>query len=640
MALVLKDRVRETSTTIGTSTITLAGAVSGFQSFSNIGNGNTTYYTIAGGTEWEVGLGTYTSSGNTLSRDTVLSSSNSNSLVNFSAGTKEVFVTYPANKSIYQNASSIANITSLDVTTALGYTPGTVTSVTGTAPVSVATGTTTPVISMAAATASVNGYLTSTDWTTFNSKASYPSAGIAVSTGSAWTTSLTAPSGTIVGTTDTQTLTNKTINGNSNTISNIGLSTQVTGTLPVANGGTGVTTLTTAYGVLAAGTTATGALQNIGTGTSAQVLTSNGSGALPTFQDAAASPYVLKNRIINGDMRIDQRNAGASVTISTGGSSIYSLDRWCGINNTDGTFTIQRSTVAPTGFTNSLLATVTATDTSIGADQSINIRQNIEGFNVADLGWGTANAQTITLSFWVRSSVVGQYGVAVNNSAYNRSYVSSITINSADTYEYKTITILGDTSGTWLTDNGIGLVLQISLAVGSNRIGTANTWASDYFYGTSGQTQWISTSEATFYITGVQLEVGTSATPFERRLYGQELANCQRYYYRIVSEAGFGRFGNAYNNATTNAKGIVQFPVTMRTIPSALEQSGTAANYAVITSVVTNLTVVPALASNGTNSNMGIVDFGVASGLTAGQGSQITSASGVTTAYLGWSAEL
>jgi len=213
MALVLKDRVRETTTTTGTGTITLAGASSGFQSFSSIGNANTTYYTIAGGTEWEVGLGTYTSSGNTLSRDTVLESSNGGSLVNFSAGTKDVFVTYPAEKSIYQNASSIANITSLDVTTALGYTPGTgtVTSVTGTAPVSVATGTTTPVISMAAATTSVNGYLTSTDWTTFNSKAPYPGAGIAVSTGSAWTTSLTAPSGAIVGTTDTQTLSAKTL---------------------------------------------------------------------------------------------------------------------------------------------------------------------------------------------------------------------------------------------------------------------------------------------------------------------------------------------------------------------------------------------------------------------------------------------
>jgi len=184
MALVLKDRVRETSTTTGTGAIALAGEVSGFQSFANIGDGNTTYYTITVGTEWEVGIGTYTASGNTLSRDTVLSSSNNNNLVNFSAGTKDVFVTYPANKSIYQNASSIANITSLDVTTALGYTP-----------------------------------------------AIYPSAGIAVSTGSAWGTSLTAPTGTIVGTTDTQTLSAKTLTSPIiSTISNTGTLTLPTST--------------------------------------------------------------------------------------------------------------------------------------------------------------------------------------------------------------------------------------------------------------------------------------------------------------------------------------------------------------------------------------------------------------------------
>jgi len=274
MALVLKDRVKETTITTGTGTITLAGASSGFQSFSTIGNANTTYYSIVGGTEWEVGLGTYTSSNTTLSRDTVLESSNGGSLVNFSAGTKDVFVTYPAEKSIYQNASSVANITSLDVTTALGYTPGTVTSVTGTSPVSVATGTTTPVISMAAATTSVNGYLTSTDWTTFNSKApatsgtsilygngsggfsnvtvgsglsfitgtlsasggggmTYPSGtGIAVVTsGTSWGTTLAAPSGAIVGTTDTQTLSSKTLTTPIiSSISNIGTLTLPTST--------------------------------------------------------------------------------------------------------------------------------------------------------------------------------------------------------------------------------------------------------------------------------------------------------------------------------------------------------------------------------------------------------------------------
>ena len=276
--------------------------------------------------------------------------------------------------------------------------------------------------------------------------------------------------------------------------------------------------------------------------------------------------YGFRNRIINGAMVIDQRNAGAAVTISTGGSAIYSLDRWVGVNATDGTFTIQRSTVAPAGFTNSLLATVTSTDASIGSTQAINIRQNIEGFNVADLGWGTANAQPITIGFWVRSSVTGQYGVSVNNSAYNRSYPSSFTINSANTYEYKTVTIPGDTSGTWLTDNGIGLVLQISLSVGSSLIGTANTWFSSFFYGVSGQVNWIGNSGATFYITGVQLEAGNTATPFERVEFGESLRRCQRYAEAIginSIQAIVGAF-----TTTAYVPAYYSYKVTKRVIPS------------------------------------------------------------------------
>jgi hypothetical protein len=358
-----------------------------------------------------------------------------------------------------------------------------------------------------------------------------------------------------------------------------------------------------------------------------------------SLQGAAASPYVLKNRIINGDMRIDQRNAGASVTPTA--DSTYTLDRWFARLSVASKYSVQQnagSVTPPVGYT-SYLGVTSLSAYTVGASEFFSITQAIEGLNVADLGFGTANAQTVTLSFWVRSSLTGTFGGTVFNNG-TRFYPFTYSIPTANTWTQISITIAGDTAGTWLTTNGVGLQVVFSLGAGATVSGTAGAWGSTLYRSATGATSVVGTNGATFYITGVQLEIGTSATPFERRLYNQELANCQRYYYRIVSEAGFGRFGNAYNQLTTNAKGIVQFPVTMRTIPSALEQSGTAANYAVITNVVTNLTVVPALASNGTNSNMGIVDFGVASGLTAGQGSQITSASGVTTAYLGWSAEL
>lgn len=238
----------------------------------------------------------------------------------------------------------------------------------------------------------------------------------------------------------------------------------------------------------------------------------------------------LRNRIINGDMRIDQRNAGAAVTINAA-SNIYTIDRWLGGGQaTDGVFTIQRSTVAPAGFTNSSLITVTTADASIGATQAYYFRQPIEGFNTADLSFGSANAQSVTLSFWVRSSVTGTFSGAINNSAFNRSYPFSFTISSANTWEYKTVTISGDTTGTWLTDNGIGIAVTFSLGMGSTYKGTAGSWSGSLLLAATGSVDLISTLNATFYVTGVQLEVGTAATPFERRQYGQELALCQRYY--------------------------------------------------------------------------------------------------------------
>jgi len=239
------------------------------------------------------------------------------------------------------------------------------------------------------------------------------------------------------------------------------------------------------------------------------------------------SSALFRNRIINGDMRIDQRNAGAAVT----SNNSYPVDRFFVPFDTDGAFSAQQDSSAPAGFVNSLKFTTTTADATIGATQYAMVRQVIEGLNVADLGWGTASAKTVTLSFWVRSSLTGTFGGSLQNNAEDRSYPFSYTISSADTWEQKTITVAGDTTGTWLTTNGRGIRLAWGLGVGSTYSGTAGAWsATPSLYSVTGATSVIGTLNATWYITGVQLEVGSVATPFERRPYGAELALCQRYF--------------------------------------------------------------------------------------------------------------
>jgi hypothetical protein len=351
-----------------------------------------------------------------------------------------------------------------------------------------------------------------------------------------------------------------------------------------------------------------------------------------SLQAAAASPYVLKNRIINGDMRIDQRNAGASVSIS-GGSVIYTLDRWRALATPagQGVFSVQQSTDAPAGFNNSALLTVTTVDSSLDGTDQYFISQQIEGLNVADLGWGTANAQAVTLSFWVKSSLTGTFGNSLRNSALNRSYPFAYTISSANTWEKKTVTIPGDTTGTWLTSNGTGISLTFSIGTGPDRRGTAGAWTSGSLNGVTGQTQLISTNGATFYITGVQLEVGTSATPFERRLYNQELANCQRYYTKIGASNAYTGYGAGEARSTTAANIYMTYPVPMRAAPT-FSQSGT---------------VLSAGGADRTVSSIGAFYAGntscliqiATSGLTAGWGVGLYSNNN-TSAYIDFSIEL
>jgi hypothetical protein len=245
---------------------------------------------------------------------------------------------------------------------------------------------------------------------------------------------------------------------------------------------------------------------------------------------------VHRNRIINGQMTIDQRNAGASVTITNTAANTYTLDRWYAYGNVASKFSVQQDAGAvtpPVGFTDYLGVTSLAA-TTVGAGDQYIIAQAIEGFNVSDLAWGTANAKTVTLSFWVRSSLTGTFGGSIQNSAANRSYPFSYTISAANTWEQKSITIAGDTTGTWLVTNGVGLKTIFSLGTGSTYSATAGAWnGSSFITSSTGATSVVSTNGATFYITGVQLEVGTQATSFEYRQYQQELALCQRYCLRI-----------------------------------------------------------------------------------------------------------
>jgi hypothetical protein len=288
-----------------------------------------------------------------------------------------------------------------------------------------------------------------------------------------------------------------------------------------------------------------------------------------------------RNRIINGDMRIDQRNAGASVTLDSG--NVYTLDRFVVKSGAASKLNVQQNAGAvtpPTGF-NNYLGLTSLSAYSVAAGEIFSLRQYIEGFNVADLGFGTASAQSITLSFWVRSSLTGTFGGAVNNNS-NRSYPFTYTISAANTWEQKTITIPGDTTGTWGTGNTTGLLLNFGLGVGSTFSGTAGVWAGSLFSSATGATSVVGTNGATFYITGVQLEAGTVATPFERRSYGQELALCQRYFEKsfaietapanganatsLLTEVNSAR--NYSSGATANDGSTIPFKVQKRSTPT------------------------------------------------------------------------
>jgi hypothetical protein len=302
----------------------------------------------------------------------------------------------------------------------------------------------------------------------------------------------------------------------------------------------------------------------------------NGTNGL-TFNDASTQNtsafyggLAFRNRIINGAMVIDQRNAGASVTNTAGYT--YCLDRWITVGSQASKFTAQQnagSVTPPAGFANYLGATSSSAYT-VGASEQFWLTQRIEGFNTSDLAWGTASAATVTLSFWVRSSLTGTFGGSVYNSAANYSYPFSYTISSANTWEQKTITIVGPTAGTWIgATNGIGIQINFCLGAGATSSGTAGSWSSNFYASATGAVSVVGTSGATFYITGVQLEKGSTATSFDYRPYGTELQLAQRYCRTLDAAGGADRAqfsGVAFASNTIIAS--YTFP-TMRTSPIA-----------------------------------------------------------------------
>jgi len=287
-------------------------------------------------------------------------------------------------------------------------------------------------------------------------------------------------------------------------------------------------------------------------------------GSVENYMRGANLDFGMRNRIINGAMVIDQRNAGASVTLS---ADTYILDRYKSLATQASKLSVQQnagSVTPPAGFIN-YMGFTSLSAYSIGAGDIFGFDQRIEGLNATDLAWGTASASPVTLSFWVRSSLTGTFGGSLENSAGTRSYPFTYTISSANTWEYETITIVGDTSGTWLTTSGIGIRVQFGLGVGSTYSGTAGAWAGANYLSATGATSVVGTNGATFYITGVQLEKGSTATSFDYRPYGTEFSLCQRYF-QIV------RNGIALGNSASIVVTSSMLTPTMRASPSLSQQ--------------------------------------------------------------------
>jgi hypothetical protein len=347
----------------------------------------------------------------------------------------------------------------------------------------------------------------------------------------------------------------------------------------------------------------------------------------------------MRNRIINGAMTIDQRYAGASRTVT--GDGEYVLDRWKQYSSQSSKYSVQQnagSVTPPVGFQN-YLGVTSLSSYSVSSGDYFLINQAVEGFNFADLDWGTANAQPVTLRFWVRSSLTGTFGGSLLNSGFSRTFAFTYTISAANTWEQKTVTITGCPDGTWLKTNGIGVDVRFVLGCGSSRLtSTIGSWVSSGFDGPTGATSVVGTNGATFYITGVQLEEGTAASPFENRLYGTELNLCQRYCQIIAKDNEQAiPSGWSFSSSTELATDMRLIP-PMRTVPT-LTQTATAyrANSAGLNGNSTTAIVLGATESTVNSARLSQAGY---SGATAGQGATLRIYLSGAGTYFGFTAEL
>jgi len=350
----------------------------------------------------------------------------------------------------------------------------------------------------------------------------------------------------------------------------------------------------------------------------------------------AGGPYVGKNRIINGNMSVDQRNAGASVAAFGG----YTLDRWTSTGNGAAmTGTVQQnagSVTPPVGFTYYLGFTSTSTHTMAAGDFT-RLIQPIEGLNCTDLNWGTASARSITISFYLYSSITGSHGCCVQNNAGNRSYPFTVSIPVANTWTYCTATIPGDTTGTWLTTNGVGLYLQLSQGCGTTYSGTANAWAAANYISATGAVNVCATNGATYYVTGVQLEAGTIATPYEFNQYQAQLLQCERYYRvfftgSTVSDIAYVAMVHGSQSASLG----LTFNPPMRSSPTATYSA--LSDFALLNTTFSQGFTVTAMTFQARAGYSGVDFTAITGGLSAGNATILSPNN--STARLNFSAEL